>query len=471
MNLRLISPELFQLLIVISLFIQSVMSGDKTAPLKKWLPWASGLSVLVALISLGQNGLLFGQVYRVDSLSQFFKMTVSLGFFLTVINGVGQPMLEMEKRCDYFLFMALSAWGLMLLCSAVELISICLALELASFSLFPLVPLRTKSRVGAEAAIKYMFIGGVATVVGLFGFSYILAAQHTTDINQLVHRTWSWSHNPMAVLGLTLFFSGFLFKLAFFPFHFWAPDVYEGAGNETAAYIASVPKVGALVVLLRFVPLLKPGLEITIILAALAAVSMTYGNLAALVQTDVKRLLGYSAIAHAGYLMVGVVAGTPMGVAAASFYAFAYVLMNFACFWVICRESKDGKNLKLEDLIGLSKRSPGLALVLVVGAVALVGLPPTAGFMGKFFLLSAAWNRGYHWLVVIAALNVGIALFYYLNLVRYAYTKQRSEVSETSFPTGGFGSAWRLSGGLFLAGLLILFGILPDLIFRMLNPW
>jgi NADH-quinone oxidoreductase subunit N len=467
-NFGLIFPELFQLLIVASLFLQSIIQGDGTAPLKKWLPWAAGLSVLVALASLSQNGLMFGQTYQVDGLSQFFKMTVSLGFFLTVINGVGQPLLERKKRCDYFLFMALSAWGLMLLCSAVELISIYLALELASFSLFPLVPLRRKSLPGAEAAIKYMFIGGVATTVGLFGFSYILAAQHTTYLNQLVYM--SWSSNPMAVLGLTLFFSGLLFKLAFFPFHFWAPDVYEGAGNETAAYIASLPKVGAVVVLLRFTPMLKPGLEITTILAILSAVSMTYGNLAALVQKDVKRILGYSAIAHAGYLMVGVVAGTPVGVTAAAFYAFAYVLMNFTCFWVICRESKDGKNLKLEDLIGLSGRAPGLALVLAVGAVALVGLPPTAGFMGKFFLLTAAWNQGYHWLVVIAAANVAVGLFYYLNLLRYAYTKQSPDASETVFCTEGFGSVWRLSGGLFLAGLVILFGILPDLVFRMLIP-
>lgn len=470
MNVHLIFPELFQLLIIAGLFVQSIAKGDRTVPLKRWLPWAAGLGVVVTLASLGQTGLMFSGTYQVDRLSQFFKMTVSLGFFLTVINGVGQPLLSKEKRCDYFLFMALSIWGLMLLCSAVELMSIYLALELASFSLFPLVPLRTNSRHAAEAAIKYMFMGGVATTVGLFGFSYILAAQHTTDLNQLVLMSWSWAHSPMAVLGLTLFFSGLLFKLAFFPFHFWAPDVYEGAGNETAAYIASVPKVGAVVVLLRFTPLLKPGLEITTILIVLAAVSMTYGNLAALVQKDVKRLLGYSAIAHAGYLMVGVVAGTPKGVAAAAFYAFAYVLMNFTCFWVICRESKDGKNLKLNDLKGLSRRSPGLALVLAVGAVALVGLPPTAGFMGKLFLLTAAWDRGCNWLVVIAAINVAIGLFYYLNLVRYAYGKEAVEVPREMIRTGRARGVLNLLGGLFLAVLVLLLGLFPNLVLKMLMP-
>ena len=470
MKAQLIFPELYQLLLVAILFAQSVFQGDGPGRLKRWLPWAAGLGVLVSLVSLWQTGMLFGQTYQVDRLSQFFKMTVSFGFFLTVINGMGQPLLEKEKQCDYFLFLALSAWGLMLLCSAMELISIYLALELASFSLFPLVPLRTKSPPAAEAGVKYMFMGGVATTIGLFGFSYILASQHTTYLNDLTGMSWVWSHSPMAVLGLTLFLAGFLFKLAFFPFHFWAPDVYEGAGNETAAYIAALPKVGAVAILLRFSPLLKPGLEITTILAVLAAVSMTYGNLAALVQRDVKRLLGYSAIAHAGYLMVGVVAGTPMGVAAAAYYAFAYVLMNFACFWVICRESKEGENLKLEDLKGLSQRAPGLALVLAVGAVALVGLPPTAGFMGKFFLLTAAWNRGCNWLVVIGAANAAIALFYYLNLVRYAYGGESSEVSPKMKEAEGMPSRLSLLGGLFLAGLVILFGILPDLVFRMMMP-
>ncbi len=470
MSFHLIFPELFQLLIVAILFVRSVICGDRIVQVEKWLSWISGLGVLVALLSLGQNGLLFGQCYQVDRLSQFFKMTVALGFFLTVINGAGQPMLEKDKRCDYFLLLALSAWGLMLLCSSVELISITLSLELASFSLFPLVSLRAKSRNAAEAAIKYVFFGGVATVIGLFGFSYILAARHTTYLNQLTEMSWAWSDSPMAVMGLTLFLSGLLFKLAFFPFHFWAPDVYEGAGNETAAYIATLPKVGAVVVLLRFTPLLKPGLEITTILAVLAAVSMTYGNLAALVQKDIKRILGYSAVAHAGYLMVGVVAGTPMGVTAAAYYAFAYVLMNFACFWVVCRESVDGRNLKLEDLNGLSKRAPGLALVLAVAAMALVGLPPTAGFMGKFFLLSAAWNRGCNYLVVIAAANVAIGLFYYLNLVWHAYAKESPEIIEVIDKTKGYSPVFSLSGGLFLAGLIILFGILPDLVFRMWVP-
>ena len=462
----LIIPELYQLLLIGALFIQTI--GDKPwmPRVGKWLPWFAGVGILISAGSLDLNGLIFVGSYRLDPLSQFFKFAVSFGFAVAVLNATRQPTLEKEKQCEYFMFMALSAWGLMILSSCVELISIYLALELASFSLFPLVPLRSGEKKAAEAAVKYIFFGAAATAIGLFGFSLILASQHTTYLIDLMQKPWAWSEAPMAVAGLTLFLCGMLFKLALFPFHFWAPDVYEGASNETSAYISTLPKLGAVVVLIRLSMLLKPGLEITTILALFAAISITYGNLAALVQTDVKRLLGYSTIAHAGYVMVGLTAGTREGVAAAAFYAFIYVIMNFACFWVICRLATDGRNLKLDDLNGLYKRAPGLALVLAVGAMALVGLPPTAGFMGKLFLLTAAWNHGYNWLVVIAAANIAISIYYYLNLVRHAYTKEAPQGSPAPIPYPVFSLLW---GG-FLAALIILFGILPGLVFKVLLP-
>ena len=462
----LIIPELYQLFLIGVLFIQTIADRPWMPRVGKWLPWFAGVGILISAGSLDLNGLIFVGSYRVDPLSQFFKFAVSFGFAIAVLNATRQPTLEKEKHCEYFMFMALSVWGLMILSSCVELISIYLALELASFSLFPLVPLRSGEKKAAEAAVKYVFFGAAATAIGLFGFSLILASQHSTYLIDLMQKPWAWCEAPMAVAGLTLFLCGMLFKLALFPFHFWAPDVYEGASNETAAYISTMPKLGAVVVLIRLSMLLKPGLEITTILALLAAISITYGNLAALVQTDLKRLLGYSTIAHAGYVMVGLTAGTAEGVAAAAFYAFIYVIMNFACFWVICRVATDGRNLKLDDLNGLYKRAPGLALVLAVGVMALVGLPPTAGFMGKLFLLTAAWNHGYNWLVVIAAVNIAISIYYYLNLVRHAYTKDGPDKAQTTIAHPLFSVLW---GGL-LAALLILFGILPGLVFKVLLP-
>jgi len=463
---ELLISELYQLLLIAALFVQGIFREDRRPRVECCLPWLAGIGVVISGISLHCSGTLFLGSYRVDPVSQFFKVIISLGFAIAVLNAVRQPTLDREKQTEYFLFMALSAWGLMLLSSTVELISIYLALEVASFSLFPLVPLRSEDRGAAEAAVKYIFFGAAATAIGLFGFSFILAAQHTTYLNLLAQKSWAWSEAPMAVTGVTLFLSGIFFKLAVFPFHFWAPDVYQGASNETAAYISTLPKVGAVVILIRFATLLTPGLEITTILAVLAGISITYGNLAALVQKDVKRLLGYSSIAHAGYVVIGLIPGTAQGTAAAAFYVFVYVLMNFACFWVVCRVSTDGRNLKLDDLNGLHRRSPGLALVLAVGAVALVGLPPTAGFMGKLFLLTAAWNHGYNWLIIVAAVNVAISIYYYLNLVRCAYTQELADEAPSSIPHPIYSLLW---GGC-LAGLVILFGILPGLVFKNLFP-
>ena len=460
---ELIISELYQLLLIGALFIQIVAKRSWMPRVEQWLPWGAGVGIFLSIPSMESSGIMFNGAYCVDHLSQFFKLTLSLGFAVAVLNAIRQPTLKREKRCEYFMFMAISVWGLMILSSAVELITIYLALEIASFSLFPLVPLRSDDKMAAEAAVKYIFFGVAATAIGLFGFSFILASQHTGYLIDLAHKSWSWSAAPMAVAGMTLFLCGMLFKLALFPFHFWAPDVYQGAGNETAAYISTMPKVGAVVVLIRLTDLFRPGLEITTILAVLSALSMTYGNLAALVQTDVKRLLGYSTIAHAGYVMVGLVAGTQEGLAGAAFYAFVYVLMNFTCFWVLCRVASDGRNLELNDLNGLSRRAPGLALILTVGAVALVGLPPTAGFMGKFFLLTAAWNRGYNWLVVIAAANVAVSLYYYLNLIRHAY----GEDEPRRAPAEMTGPVFNLLWGALLAALLILLGIVPGPLFSL----
>ena len=459
-NANILLPELFQLVIVLALFLHSVTkspgSGRNFSPL---LPLAACAGLAAAAFSIGAQGLMFWGSYKIDGLSQFFKFAVALGFAIAVLNASSQPTLEPEKRADYFLLLALSALGLMCLASAVELITIYLALELSSYSLYALIPMRGREPRAAEAGIKYILFGAAATALALFGLAYILAGQHSSYLSALATRPWTWAEAPVGIVGLTLFMAGFFYKLALFPFHFWAPDVYDGASNETAAYAATLPKLGAVVVLIRLAALLQPGMQVTTVLAVLGAASMTFGNLAALTQQDIKRMLGYSSVAHAGYVMVGLVAASASGMAAAGFYSLIYVLMNLTCFWVVCRLSTDGRNLQLNDLNGLYRRAPFLAFVLAVAALALVGLPPTAGFMGKLFLLSAAWNRGYDWLVVVAALNTAVSIYYYLNLIRHAYTVE-ADAEAVSPPPGG--ALW---GGV-LAGLLLVLGAVPAPVFR-----
>jgi NADH-quinone oxidoreductase subunit N len=462
MELRheLIHIEYYQLFVIGLLFIQSLSPRLQKIRTRAWLPFMAGIGVVVALLNFHIQGEMLYGAYRIDKLSQFFKVMVTIGFAIAILNASRQPTLLEEKRADYFLLMALSAFGLIIMASSVELISIYLALELSSYSLYAIVALRNREKQAAEAAVKYIMFGAAATALALYGFSYILATQHTSYLVDLAGKNWSWAIHPMAVIGLTLFMCGMFYKLALFPFHFWAPDVYQGASNETATYIATLPKLGVLVILIRLTALV-PGPQVTHVIAILAAVSMTYGNLAALVQTDVKRILGYSAMAHAGYLMVGLVAGTLAGLDAAAFYALAYILMSFTCFWVICRVAADGRNLALEDLNGLHKRAPVMAFVLAVSAFSMVGLPPTAGFMGKLFLLTAAWDHGYNWLVIVAAVNTAISIYYYLGLVRHAYTQDDPVNPPALQKEPLFSNVW----GLVLAALVILLGTLPGPVF------
>jgi NADH-quinone oxidoreductase subunit N len=396
---------------------------------------------------------MFYDSYRIDGLSQFFKTIVFLGLAVCTGNALRIGSLGKANKADYFFFMSMSAFGLLLLSSTVELFTIFLAMELASFSLYILLPFRNDDRQAVEAAIKYVLFGAVASAIGLYGVSYILAGQHTTYVNELLNMDWSFAQQPMALIGLTLFFLAFLYKLALFPFHFWAPDVYQGASNETAAFAATLPKLGAIVIMVRLMAF-NPGLEVKTVLAVFAAASMTLGNLIALIQTDVKRLLGYSSVAHAGFVIMGLVAGGAHGLAAASYYALVYMVMNLTIFWVITRISKDGKNVALSDLKGLYSTSPVLAFVLAVSAFALVGLPPTAGFIGKLFLLNSAWEAGIYWLVIIAVVNTALAIFYYLNLVRHAYTLDQDVPAKISLSPLGASIAIILALGVLYLGVV-----------------
>ena len=457
----LVAPEGLMFLVVLALFAASAAGDRIPLCVSRWLPVASGAVLLASALGLCASGELFHGTYRIDMLSQFFKLSVAFGFCFVVVNATRQPTLEANQRADYFLFMGLAAWGLMLLASAAELVTLYLALELSSYSLYVLIPIRGKTKESAEAGAKYILFGAAATALSLYGLSHIIASQHTTYIAKLMQADWSFVSNPEAVMGLGLFLCGMFYKLALFPFHFWCPDVYQGASNETAAFVATLPKLGAVVILIRLAACLKPGLELTTALAGLALVSMTFGNFCALAQKDVKRMLGFSSVAHAGYIVVGLVSGTPKGLAAAAFYALAYVIMNMLCFWVVCRVAADGRNLQLKDLNGLYKRSPALAFSLAVGAFSLVSLPPTIGFMGKLFLLSSVWDHGYNWLVIGMVLNSAIAIYYYLSLVRHAYTEDNAP--EALPDTSMFSSA----GAMVLAGLALLLGIVPAFVFNL----
>jgi NADH-quinone oxidoreductase subunit N len=389
------------------------------------------LTLLAGVASIGQNAVLFDGAYRVDAFSQWLKIAFAAGYVAVVMLNRDAADIRADIRPEYFLFLGLGMIGFTLLVSSIDVLTLIVSLELSSFPLYLMVAMRREregQRSQMESAIKYIMFGVAANGVMFFGLSYLYGLTGTTSLPLMVVKLQPVLDTPLAIAGLALAFAGLYYKLAVFPFHFWTPDVYQGAANETAGIIASLPKLGAVVILVRFSSLALPGNDaIVTLLAVLAGASMFYGNLIALVQNDLKRLLGFSGIAHAGYALMGFVALDQAGFAAALYYIVGYLAMVLACFVVISRVSRDGTNLAIDELAGLHKRSPLLAATLAVGVFALAGIPPFVGFMGKFTLLTAALAKGHTALVIVAVVNAAIAVYYYLRIVREIYFRDAGD--------------------------------------------
>jgi len=452
-------PELILLAGALALFIISL--GDGRVRLARNAALGIGLAALAAcLLALGQEALLFDGVYQVDAFSQWLKLALAVGYLAVLWLSGDLPDIRPDAKPEYYLLMNVNVTGLILLVSCVELITLVVIIELASFPLYLMVPLRRErpdQRSQMEAAIKYMMFGIAANGIMLFGLSYLFGLTGTTSLALLRTGLSPVVETPLATVGLAMLWSGLTFKLAVFPFHFWTPDVYQGGSNETAGLIASLPKLGAVAVLVRLVTLAAPEhAALVALLTGLAVASMFYGNLVALVQKDFKRLLGFSGIAHAGYTLVGFVAMDVPGFAAALYYMVGYVFMVLACFLVISRVSRDGANVALEDLAGLHRRSPLLAGTLLVGVFGLAGLPPFAGFMGKFVLLKAVLARGHLALAILTVINSALAIYYYLAVIRQAFFR-----SAEDRPSIRLDAATQVACGLLIA-VIVLLGIAPN---------
>ncbi|MBU0514484.1 MAG: NADH-quinone oxidoreductase subunit N [Proteobacteria bacterium] len=395
--------------------------------------FASSVCLAVTLISLPAQGTLFFGAYQVDLFSQIFKVVLVLGLFLVVCLSSDLGGVDEKYHGEYYFFLTTCTLGMVLLVSAVELLTLYIALELSSYSLYILVPLRRDTGRGTEveAAVKYLFFGAAASAVMLFGMSYLFGLTHTTYLADIFRQMPTLLRNPATLVALLFTGAGLMFKLSLFPFHFWAPDVYQGSANQVATFVATVSKAAAVAVIVRIFALAGgDGANVGLVqaLTFLSIASMTVGNLAAIVQKDFKRMLAYSSIAHAGYILIGVVAMTPSGFAASAFYAAGYLVMNFACFYVLTRIATDGGDLPITGLSGLYSRSPLYALTLLTGLISLAGIPPTVGFVAKWYVFAAAMKQGHWFLVLVGAVNAVISLYYYLRVLRMAYLAEPGEL-------------------------------------------
>lgn len=356
-------------------------------------------------------------VYAIDALSQFLKFGLAAGAVVASVSATDSTSLRPSARADLPTLIHLGTLGMMLLSSAVELITLYVALEFSAYALYVLAALHKSQRAGSEGGIRYLLFGAAASATTIYGATLLFGATGTTLLTSL-----GPAAPPAALLGLVIFLAGLLFKLAVFPFHAWAPDVYEAAPHPAATFIGTASKVAAIGILARVLAAYGGSETLVHILLLLSVASMTVGNLGAMVQRNIKRLLGWSAIAHGGYALIGFVVATERGTAAALFYALVYVVIGAGPFLVVTALGRGGHDPTRADLQGLARRSPLLAALLLVGMFGLAGIPPTPGFAGKWFLFLAAIERGAFWLVLVAAVNATISLYYYLQLVRDAWT-------------------------------------------------
>jgi len=395
----------------------------------------------------------------VDGFSVFFVVVISLGIALAALLSDDFLRREDLDGPELYVLLLFSGAGGIVMAMANDLIVIFLGLEMLSIALYVLAGFNRRAPRSRESAIKYFVLGSFSSAFLLYGIALVYGATGATNLDRIAAASAGRAHDPLFMLGLGLLLVGFGFKISAVPFHMWVPDVYQGAPTSIAALIATGSKAAAFAALIRVLVVAMRGAQPdwTVLFWALAAVTMTVGNVVAIAQSNVKRMLAYSSVAHAGYMLVGLVAGGAPGTGAVLFYLLAYTFTTAGAFGVLtlCRRAGE-EAVEVGDYAGLGTRHPALAAALALFLLSLIGIPPLAGFAGKFYLFGAAVRTGYVGLAVIGVLNSALAAYYYLRVVVYMYMREPE----------GAGAVWAPSfaGGLALAIALVgvvLLGVIP----------
>ncbi|MGA2158313.1 MAG: NADH-quinone oxidoreductase subunit N [Dehalococcoidia bacterium] len=445
-QMKYITPELSLLCTALLIVIVDLFTSRKGV-----LPVLAVLGALAsAFFTLGMWGSTstdaFSRMIAIDQFGLFFKLLILAAVVLVVLASNKYVLKFARFQGEYYAVLLLSSIGLMLLVSSINLITIFVSLELSSISLYALVSF-LKDKTSSEAGLKYLILGAVASAILLYGMALTFGLTGYTGLTAIADYFKSLPvggvSSPLLFTGLVLIIAGFGFKIASVPFQMWVPDVYEGAPTPITAYLSVASKAAGFAVIARILMTAfgQPDwlhTEWAIIIAVLAALTMTVGNVTALVQTNIKRLFGYSSVAQAGYLMVGLAA---MGMALQGnadirsgiiFFLFSYVLTNLGAFIAIIAISNKIDSDNIQDYSGMGKRSPLLAAGLTICLVSLTGLPPTAGLIAKIYIFTGAVNQGLLWLVVIAVINSVISAFYYFRVVKVMWMGEPASQDKVS---------------------------------------
>ncbi len=395
---------------------------------------AAGVGLYVLPMSQGET---FGGMFISDSFSTYFKVIFLINVILTVLISLKYLRKENTEHGEYYSLILFSTVGMMLMASAKDMIVLYLGLELMALSTYILAGFKRQDIKSNEAAIKYFLLGAFSSALLLFGISLLYGMTATTDIYQIAAFLKKSGTTPVLMVSMVLIIVAFSFKIAAAPFHMWAPDVYEGAPTSVTAFMSVGPKAAGFAVIGRvfFEAFGSVQADWTVILIGICILTMAVGNIVALVQTNIKRMLAYSSIAHAGYALLGIIVGTPAGMEAVKVYLLIYAFMNIGAFAIVILLDKGEE---ISDYAGLAKSHPLVAAIMLVFMFSLTGIPPTAGFIGKFNLFAIAVNADYTWLVVVAVIFSAISAYYYLRVVMNMYMKTSTgDASITISPSLG----------------------------------
>ncbi len=463
-DIQILMPEIVLAVYAMAALIGAVYTTkDGMAPLLTWA--TSGLFVLLA-VWIGINGqgtnIAFGGMFVDDGFARFAKITILLSAAAVLLMSEAYMQRRGLLRFEYPLLVALAVVGMMVMVSAGDLMALYMGLELQSLSLYVVAALRRDSVKSTEAGLKYFVLGALSSGLLLYGASLTYGFAGTTLFSGIIEAT---ADEPSLGLlfGLVFLLAGFAFKVSAAPFHMWTPDVYEGSPTPVTAFFATAPKVAAMALFARVVHDAFGGIvgDWQQIVAFLSVVSMFLGAVAAIGQTDIKRLMAYSSIAHMGFALMGLAAGTAFGVQAMLIYMAIYVTMNVGTFAFILGMERDGRPVtNIDSLRMYSKRQPLRALAMLVLLFSLAGVPPMVGFFGKFYVLRAAYEGGLAWLAVAGVIASVIGAFYYLRIVYYMYFGEEGEALDGKMNP----VLWTFlmaSALIMVVGVVNLFGIEP----------
>jgi len=439
------------------MMLEPLIDEKRNQKLLASIAFAGALAALVASWFMAQSpGLAFWNMVQVDTFSVFFHVLVIAIAAVVILTSYEYMAVQKVRAGEYYALILFGTVGMALMSSAIELVLIFIALEISSISTYILAGYRRREASSTESSLKYFLLGSFATAFFLYGVALMFGATGHTNINQIMQSLRGGPIPLLADAGVAFMFVGLGFKVAAAPFHIWTPDVYEGAPAPIVGFMSTAPKAAVFAVLLRIVFVIDVHALFWVIWVA-AALSMTLGNIGALVQDNIKRLLAYSSIAHAGYLLVAFVALPALGCSAAMFYAASYAAMNVGAFAVVSHFANAGERyVTLEDYEGLGRGSPLLAAALTIFLLSLIGIPITGGFFAKFYVFSAAMKSNLIWLTVIGVLNSGVGAYYYLRIVVKMYMSE----SRREVPVAPVALAPRLAIAVCLAAT-IYFGTYP----------